>query len=143
MQDLIASYLAHEREAGTELRTVRDFCGEFSGLTSTVKRKPVVAAAGLERAHLKDLLGADGRFDRSALERLLHAMREASKTIPPKRLGELGEDHFRQRLLRGGQNQSFRYKQVKGELRGLPYLVEAAFVVTEDPVLRGQHFGLN
>jgi DNA topoisomerase VI subunit B len=142
-EDLVASYVAAER-AGARRRTVREFVTEFRGLAGTSKQKQVVTAARLERAYLSDLVGEQCRLDRSSLERLLNEMRQASSPVKPELLGVLGESHFRSRLQGAHADQSFRYKSLKGiDASGKPYVVECAFVLTEDPLLQGVHVGLN
>jgi DNA topoisomerase VI subunit B len=141
-EDLIASYVAAERDGGRP-RTVREFVAEFRGFAGTAKQKQVVALAGLERGtKLSDLVGKQGRFDRRSLGRLLDEMKKASLPVKPEWLGVLGEAHFRSRLQ--GADQSFRYKSLKGvDASGKPYVVECAFALTEEPLLRGLHVGLN
>ena len=58
LASLIGGYLLNERGNGHR-RTVRDFVGEFRGLSSTVKRKAVTEALGLSRSYLGDLLSGD------------------------------------------------------------------------------------
>ena len=81
LENLIASYVAAER-AGAAPRTVRQFVAEFRGLSATAKQKTVSAAAGLERAHLHDLV-IHGQLDKVAIRRLLLAMQGASKRVKP------------------------------------------------------------
>jgi hypothetical protein len=144
LENLIASYVAAERNGG-QTRTVREFVSEFRGLSGTAKQKQVTAKAGLERAYLHDLVTEGGQLDRNAVALLLAVMQQVSAPVKPEALGPLGEQHFRERLANGGGDKaSFRYKRLTGiDTQGLPYLVECAFVTTNDPVLRGVHVGLN
>jgi DNA topoisomerase VI subunit B len=140
LENLIASYMAAEREGG-QVRTVREFVSEFRGLSGTAKQKHVAAEAGLERAYLRDLATDGGQLEHTAVTRLLSAMQNLSAPVKPEALGVLGEKHFLARL--GTEAEAFRYKRITGIDDGLPYVVECAFAITSDPMLRGNHVGLN
>ncbi len=142
-KDLIASYVAAESDGGTA-RTVREFVSEFRGLSSTVKQKKVTGRLDLSRACLRNLV--DGRLNGQVLSKLLHEMQAASKPVKPEALGVLGQDHFRQHLSSpdAGGDKTLRYNRTKGiDPRGLPFVVEVAFAMTEDELLRGLHIRLN
>lgn len=144
LENLVASYLATERH-GSRVRTVREFVSEFKGLAGTAKQKKVTGQLGLSRAYLRDLVDSNDKLDRQLLEQLLGAMQECSAPVKPEALGVLGQDHYRQRLhdAKGGDH-TFRYARMKGlDSRGLPFVVECAFAMTEDDLLRGLHIGLN
>ena len=55
---------------------------EFRGLSGSAKGKAVLAAAGLSREPLSRLV-VDGRIDPVVSGKLLEAMRENSKPVPP------------------------------------------------------------
>jgi DNA topoisomerase VI subunit B len=141
-ENLVASYISAERTGGRSL-TVREFVSEFRGLSGTAKQKQVVSRSDLDRAYLRDLLAGSGRLDTAALERLLTNMRLESAPVKPEAFGILGEPYFRQRMLAGGTDPSFRYKRVAGTAEDLPYVVECAFRMTDDAVWRGSHIALN
>ena len=143
LENLIASYVAAEGD-GVRTRTVREFVSEFRGLSGTAKQKKVTAGLGLSRAYLHDLVD-DRRLDREVLGQLLEKMRESSKAVKPEALGVLGRDHFRTRLTAPEDtDNTFRYHRAKGfDARGLPFVVEVAFAMTKDVLLRGLHIGLN
>jgi DNA topoisomerase VI subunit B len=142
-QDLVACYIAAE-QSGARPRTVREFVSEFRGFSGSLKQKQIVTGAGLDRAYLHDLLSLQGQFDRSSLRELLNAMQQSSAPVKPELLGVLGEDHFRRRMHGAVEDQSFRYRCFKGtDGHGLPYVVECAFVLTDNPLLQGAHIGLN
>jgi DNA topoisomerase VI subunit B len=142
LENLIASYVAAERSGG-RARTVREFVAEFRGLAGTAKQKQVLAGAGLERAYLRDLVAA-GRIDHSALDALLQAMQRLSAPVKPEALGILGEAHFDAWIANGTDSDGFRYKRLTGiDTEGLPFVVECAFALSEDPLLQGVHIGLN
>lgn len=135
---LISSYLAAQQD-----RTVRDFVGEFSGLSSTQKRRHVVDAAGLTGSRLSDLV-QKGDVDRDAVGRLLEAMQAATTPIRPERLGVIGREHFLCSLERlGGEPETFRYKRIAGFDDDIPYVVEAAFAYAADQDYRRLLTGIN
>ena len=132
-ENLIASYVAAECNGGGA-RTVREFVSEFRGLTSTIKQKKVVNQLDLSRAYLRDLVGGEGKLDRPVLSELLHEMQASSKLVKAEALGVLGQDHFRQHLSSsdGSGDNTLRYNRAKGiDSRGLPFVVEVAFAMTE------------
>lgn len=143
-QELVAAYVAAERN-GKKHRTVREFVSEFRGLSGTAKQGMIISQVGLDRVYLHDF-ASNGKLDAETLSRLLRAMQQISKPVKPAALGLLGESHFRERIhdmKTGGA--TFRYKRSIGidPRTGLPFVVESAFVMTEDSLLRGRHVGLN
>lgn len=144
LENLIASYIATERDGG-RARTVREFVSEFRGLSGTAKQKQVTADSSLDRAYLHDLVAQSGHLDREMVAKLLAVMRKFSAPVKPEALGMLSEQHFRERLVGVGEDGgSFRYRRITGiDAHGLPYIVECAFTITEDPMLRGTHTGMN
>ena len=143
-QELVAAYVAAERN-GKKHRTVREFVAEFRGLSGTAKQGSIISQVGLDRVYLHDF-ASNGKLDAETLCRLLRAMQHMSKPVKPAALGLLGESHFRERIhgtKAGGE--SFRYKRSMGidPRTGLPFVIEAAFNMTEDGLLRGRHVGLN
>ena len=144
-ENLIASYVAAESD-GSRARTVREFVSEFRGLSSTVKQKKVTGQLDLSRAYLRDLVVGEGKLNRQLLSQLLREMQVSSKPVKPEALGVLGQDHFRQHLSSsdGSGDNTLRYNRTKGiDPRGLPFVAEVAFAMTEDERLRGLHIGLN
>ena len=110
LERLIGAYVTHDRDAGKD-RLVSDFIAEFDGLSGSAKRTKVLEAAGLKRAYLSELV-LDGRLDGGRIGRLLAAMKAHSRPVKSERLGVLGEDHLRKRLLAMGvKAESFRYSR--------------------------------
>jgi hypothetical protein len=110
LERLIGAYITHDRDAGKD-RLVSDFIAEFDGLSGSAKRTKVLEAAGLKRAFLSELV-LNGRLDGGRIGRLLAAMKEYSRPVNSERLGVLGEDHLRKRLLAMGVlPESFRYSR--------------------------------
>jgi DNA topoisomerase VI subunit B len=110
LERLIGAYVTHERDTGTD-RLVSEFVAEFDGLSGSAKRTKVLTDAGLKRARLSEFV-IDGHFDSERITRLLAAMRENTKPFNPKRLGLIGEEHLKERLLgMGVKPDSFRYSQ--------------------------------
>jgi len=125
LERIVGAYITHERETGTD-RLVSDFVAEFDGLTGSGKRAAVLDASGLKRVRLSELVVGD-RLDSERIAKLLVAMQQHSHPANPKRLGIIGEDHFRRRLLdMGVQPESFRYAKVL-DMERLPSVLETAF----------------
>jgi len=131
---LIGAYVTHDREAGTD-RLVSDFVAEFDGLSRSGHRTRVLDQAGLKRARLSQLV-ADDRFDTDRIAALLRAMQAHSRPVKSERLGVVGEDHFRRRLLdMGVLEESFRYTRKLGKVNprpaegeeAMPWVLECAF----------------
>lgn len=127
LERLIAAYVTHDRDNGNESRTVGEFLKQFDGLAGSSKRRAVLADVDMHRLRLEELVGEDGlRGD--AVAGLLTAMQTHTKPVKPQRLGLIGEDHFRARLLEMGiEAASFRYKKIADFEEGLPCVVETAF----------------
>jgi DNA topoisomerase VI subunit B len=146
-EELVASYVA----TGTRM-TVRDFLATFRGLKGTRSRMQVLSDAALPRSmRLEELADRKrGTFDQHALRRLLTAMRDASQPPLPQLLGVLGKECLLAQLkgtcsshITVSENQSFRYAKQIGWDHDLPFVVEAAFCLTEDELRQGLHVGLN
>lgn len=122
LRDLVAAHL--RKDTGM---TIREFVGEFAGLSGSGKQKEVLLQAGLH-GHLRDLV-QDGDVALEKVERLLEAMRHHAKPVKAGALGIIGEQHIRLHLvtLEGVSAESFRYKQVVGQAGDLPFVIEAAF----------------
>jgi hypothetical protein len=109
-------------------RPIRDFLGEFDGLSSTSRRSKILNGLDLNRASLSNLLRGDEPHG-EAIAALLQAMQAETKPVDPRRLGLLGEDNLR-RL--GGE--AFRYaKKMDVDEKGFPYVIEGAFSYDPDP----------
>jgi DNA topoisomerase VI subunit B len=127
LSQLIAAYLS----TGTpKVKTVRELCAEFAGLSGSLKQKAVTDAAGLSGAVLQDLV-RDGDIDRAAVALLLTAMQAEARPVKPARLGAIGEEHLRAMLTAafGTVAESIRYHKAHGEQGGVPFIVETAFGV--------------
>jgi hypothetical protein len=141
LERLIGAYITHERDSGTD-RLVSEFLAEFDGLAGSAKRAKVLTDSGLKRARLSDLVTGD-RLDGDKVARLLTAMQRYTKPVNPVRLGVIGEDHLRQRLLgMGVKPESFRYSKKTGggksknpapeadaetKVSDVPWVLESAF----------------
>jgi hypothetical protein len=110
IERLIGAYITHARESGED-RLVSDFIAEFDGLSGSGKRTRVLDQAGLRRTNLSEL-ALDGRLNSDRIKQLLAAMQEHSRPVRSERLGIIGEDHMRERLLAmGAKPESFRYRR--------------------------------
>lgn len=127
LRDLIAAYLRSQKKL-----TVRDFVGEFDGLTGTQYRKRVLEESRLSDAYVADLV-VHGDVDMVLVGRLLKAMQKNSRMVKPQRLGMIGKDHLQTALLAlGVDNEGFEYAKA-GDMdeNGLPFMVEIAFGVSD------------
>ena len=125
LERLIGAYVTHDREAGAD-RFVADFIAEFDGLTGSQKRAKVLDDSDLKRVRLSEFVVSE-KLDRPRIERLLKSMQQHTRPIKSGRLGIIGEDHLRARLLAMGvQEDSFGYSK-KLSKDGLPYVLESAF----------------
>jgi hypothetical protein len=110
LERLVGGYITADRQAGAD-RLVSDFVAEFDGMSGSQKRARVLAEAGLKRARLSALAAGD-RFDRDRIGALLAAIIRHTRPVASDRLGVIGEDHLRTRLLAMGvEPESFRYSR--------------------------------
>ena len=125
---LITGYIAHDQDNGEgRVRLVREFIGEFNGITASAKQKLVLDATDLHRQPLTAMLNGTG-LDMPRVESLLAAMRDHSRPIKHARLGIIGQDHLRQRFEEiGCQMETFKYKKMLDETDGRPEVLEVAF----------------
>jgi DNA topoisomerase VI subunit B len=124
---LVGAYIDHDARAGLS-RTVREFIGEFRGLSGSAKQKAVASAARLTGASLGDLALQDGQLDTPKVGKLLEAMQAWSKPVKPQALGILGQDHLHRCFADAGAEMgTFVYRKIEGNAKGIPWVVEAAF----------------
>lgn len=125
LERLIGAYITFDRQNDSD-RLASDFIAEFDGLAGSQKRAKVLDDANLRRANLSALVDGD-RFRRDTIASLLEAMQRRTRPVNPKRLGIIGEEHLRTRLLdMGVEPNSFRYSR-KLAKDGLPWVLESAF----------------
>lgn len=124
---LIAAYVGHGERDG-RVKKCREFLEEFHGLKSTAKQKAITDELGLTGVDLSALV-SDGEPDMDRIGRLLAAMKRETREIEPKKLGVIGEDHFRARFCGIGCDPGqFKYAIRHGKSEaGLPFVVEVAF----------------
>jgi DNA topoisomerase VI subunit B len=132
LQRLIAAQVNRDRESGKRVRLVRDFVGEFRGLSGTAKRKTVLDEIGLSRAPLDQFFRND-QVDHAGIARLLDAMQRHSRPVKPEVLGVIGKQHFQRVFLaKDADDQAvehFKYPTplLREDLAGRPFIVEVAF----------------
>lgn len=125
IERLIGAYITHDRDHGGD-RFVSDFIGEFDGLTGSAKRTKVLVESNTKRVRLSEFVFGD-RLDGDRIGRLLAAMKRHTRPVKAQRLGIIGEEHLRARLLEMGVlADSFRYSR-KVSRDGLPWVIETAF----------------
>jgi len=142
LSDLVAGYLAKERQNGQNKKSVREFVSEFRGLSGTAKQKKVTE--DFYRADLS-MFEKAGDIDRESLKNLLLKMQSECVAPKPQMLGIIGKDHITKWILsQGGAEPSITYNIRKGFDDGLPYVFEFGFAVKTDSTLRRtQLSGLN
>jgi len=95
-------------------------------MSGSQKRARVLEQTGLRRARLSDFV-RDDTLDDVRIEALLRALQANSRTVKPERLGVIGEDALRSRLLAMGvRPESFRYSRKRGK-EHVPWILESAF----------------
>lgn len=139
LERLVGAFVTKDREAGAE-RLASDFIAGFDGLTGSQKRAAVLEETGLKRVKLSEFV-VNGRLDSKRIGKLLRSMQIHTRPVTPRRLGILGEEHLKTRLLAmGAQPESFRYSKKLSEPkcknlqsgdndkpRSLPGVLESAF----------------
>jgi hypothetical protein len=123
----MGAYIARDQDRGREPRTVREFIGEFRGLSGSAKQKLILDEIGAARLSLPELFGTT-EADTAAIAKLLEAMQRHTKPVKSKDLGIIGRDHFAERFKSAGADlRSFKYKANLGDCDGLPDIIETAF----------------
>jgi len=137
LQRYLAAHVARDRDLG-QSRTVREFIGEFRGLSSTVRRRRIVNELGCSHQSLVGFFGAH-RVNRDGIAKLLRAMQRHSKPVAPRHLGVIGREHFKARFeAAGGAAETFKYECRKGiDDDGIPYVVEFGFGLHKAGLARG------
>jgi hypothetical protein len=126
LERLIGAHVTHNRAKGVD-RTVADFLTEFDGLAGSRKRTAVMDRVDLRRAKLSDLAG-EHELKTDLIGRLLAAMKAETKPVHNRRLGQIGRDHFTQRLLEFGCiPESIDYRVKKRTDDGVPFVLESVF----------------
>jgi hypothetical protein len=141
-EHLVANYLAYDASRGQD-RKVREFLGEFHGLTSNAVRGRILEELGLARAGLS-VLAPGGHLDHGRIAELLAAMKRHSKEVNPRHLGFIGKPHLMQRFRdMGCEIETFKYRPYRGVTNDLPWVVEAAFAWREGAEGRRLITGVN
>jgi hypothetical protein len=127
LASLMGANIKRAQDRNEPCKTVRDFVGEFDGLTSTRKRATVCdAVVGVSRLALDKFLGNATDLKRTG--DLLAEMKRHSTPVAPKRLGAIGSAHLCAKLeAEGAEPETIQYKMAAVEWDGTPYLIEAAF----------------
>jgi len=142
LERLVGAYVADGRERGTD-RTVADFLREFDGLTGSRKRTAVLDQVDLKRVHLSDLV-TDRRMRSDVIGRLLSAMKANTVPVTPRRLGQIGRDHFTKRLIEFGcLEESIQYRVRKRCDDGIAFVLESAFGYLDGDSWRQIYAGAN
>jgi DNA topoisomerase VI subunit B len=137
LQRYLAAHVARDRDLRRH-RTVREFIGEFRGLSRTAVQRKVLDEVGCSHQSLAQFFGVD-RVNRRGIAKLLAAMRKQSNPVDPKHLGMIGSEHLKQQFLAAGGNaDTFQYQQRKGlTTDGIPYVIEFAFGLHQSGLTQG------
>jgi hypothetical protein len=126
---LVAALVGEERRGGPSY-SVRQFLGQFKGLTHVQKQKSIFEAADLPGANLADLV-AGNRVDKKAIASLLTAMTDATSPLKSEALGVLGKDHLKNCLVKNYgciRDSHLRYcKRTSVKGAALPFVLEVAY----------------
>jgi hypothetical protein len=145
LRALMAAYVTAERR-GAPPMTVRDFIGQFRGLSSTLKRKAILAQLPTFAACGLNACVTNGDIDTAVVATLLEAMRAESKPVNPVALGVLGQRHLQTWLeAHGGVTTTIEYRRVAeiDDDSGLPFVFEFAFGARQDGAGRHIVVGIN
>jgi DNA topoisomerase VI subunit B len=124
LKRLAAAYVADDQHRSRD-RTVRQFVGEFRGLSGTAKQKSALDRTGAARMALADLFNADSE---AKWTQLLSAMKEVTKPVKPQDLGIIGKDHLASRFEAAGADlRTYKYKRILRDDGGVPAVIEVAF----------------
>jgi hypothetical protein len=108
--------------------TVREFCAQFRGMSSTERQKQVVRAIGAAHLSLYRFFGSAAAVDHRRMGKLLSLLRQHTRPVRPELLGIIGEEHLRRQCIAsGGEAKAFKYHLSPGhDSDGVPYVVEIA-----------------
>src|SRR5262249_44501985 len=122
LQRYLAAHVARDRDFRRD-RTVREFIGEFRGLSRSAVQRKVLEEVGCSHQSLAQFFGAD-KVNGRGITKLLASMQKHSRPVAPKLLGVIGVEHFKRLFLaKGGNAETFKYEQRKGVTdEGLPWI---------------------
>lgn len=137
LQRYLAAHVARDRDLRRN-RTVREFLGEFRGLSGSAVQRKVLEEVGCSHQSLAAFFGAE-QVNRAGIARLLASMCKHTKPVAAKHLGVIGQEHLKHRFLdAGGNPDTFKYQQRKGATsEGIPYIVEFAFGLHQAGLMQG------
>lgn len=137
LQRYLAAHVARDRDLGRH-RTVREFIGEFRGLSGTAIQRKVLGEVGCSHQSLAQFFGEE-TVNRIGIAKLLASIQRHTKPVAAKHLGLIGKDHLMHRFIAAGGNaDTFKYQQRKGTTsENIPYVVEVAFGLHETGLTDG------
>src|SRR5262245_4014589 len=126
MDKLIYQHIGAVKAGGRDL-PLREFVRQFRGLSGTAKAKGVCD----QFPDIDRLSDFGGRPEATAA--LLKAMKEATSVPSPDVLGCVGGAHFQGCFEKwyGVKVKRFWYQKAKGQVRGIPFVFEAAVAETQ------------
>jgi anti-sigma regulatory factor (Ser/Thr protein kinase) len=123
LKRLVFSHIAEARRGGRDL-LLRDFVKQFRNLSANAKAKAVCSRFPSARRL------TDFEADEDAVDRLLDVMRQEAKAPSAEILGAVGEAHVRACFEAWYGVTRWWYRKVAGDVRGIPFIIEAAVAET-------------
>jgi hypothetical protein len=131
--------------ANDEKITVREFCAQFRGMSSTERQRQVLAEVGASHMRLKRFFGSETEVNHQRMKKLGDLLAKCTRPVRPELLGVIGEDHLRAMCIEfDGEPKSFKYFASFNYLAGgrVPYSVEIATCLFKDWV-HGKNKNMN
>jgi DNA topoisomerase VI subunit B len=125
------AHITAKRKAGRTKYTVREFIGEFRGMSGTEKQRKILREIHAPYLSLSRFFGTTKRVNHDRMLELLRLLQRDTARVRPEMLGVIGRDHLFQMLeAEGGEPKSFKYVKILSEKHAaVPYVIEVAFAV--------------
>jgi DNA topoisomerase VI subunit B len=126
----MAAHVARGLKKGRAKYTVRQFLGEFRGLSSTGKQKAILQEFDAAHLTLEEFFGTASKVNSDRIGALLAAMKRHTKPVPAAQIGVIGKEHFLKLFTEsGGDPKTFTYQRKCRLIDGVPRVIEFAFGV--------------
>jgi hypothetical protein len=126
----MAAFVARSQKKGRAKYTVREFLGEFRGLSSTIKQKAILEEFDAAHLTLGEFFGTSSKVNNDRINALLAATKRHTKTVPARQIGVIGKDHFLKLFVAdGGDPKTFQYRHKFSVVDGVPRVIEFVFGV--------------
>jgi DNA topoisomerase VI subunit B len=126
-----AAHITAKRKPGRAKYTVREFIGEFRGMSGTEKQCKILRQIHAPYLSLSRFFGTTKRVNHDRMHELLRLLQRDTVRVRPEMLGVIGRDHLSRMLeAEGGEPKSFKYVKILSEKdAAVPYVIEVAFAV--------------